>query len=157
MMAAPPGSELFSKAMARASASRASMPAATPAPPEPTIAMSVSYCLTPAIGVPGAPIGGGPTLNAPIEKLNDVRQRSISSDRPASDALGMSASFRPLPNLAAQSKHSLDCTVCAKERQGWNRQAERARGLEVDDEGKTCGLLDRDIAWFCAFQNLIDE
>src|SRR5262245_63306630 len=52
MMAAPPGSPLFSKAMARAPASRASMPAATPAPPAPTIAMSVSYCLTLAIGVP---------------------------------------------------------------------------------------------------------
>src|SRR5262249_54375148 len=88
MMAAPPGSELFSKAMARAPASRASIPAATPAPPAPTIAMSVSYCLTPAICRP--PIGGGPTLNAPIEKLNDVRQGSFWSD--GADARAMSCS-----------------------------------------------------------------
>src|SRR5258708_29668715 len=49
MLAAPPGSEPCSKAMARAPASRASIPAATPAPPAPTMAMSVSYCLPPAI------------------------------------------------------------------------------------------------------------
>ena len=50
MMAAPPSSAPCSKTMARAPASRASMPAAMPAPPAPTIAMSVSYCLPPAIG-----------------------------------------------------------------------------------------------------------
>ena len=46
MMAAPPRSGAFSKAMAPAPASRASMPAAIPAPPEPMMAISVVKCLT---------------------------------------------------------------------------------------------------------------
>src|SRR4249920_3404597 len=50
MMAAPPGSQYFSNARARAPASLASMPAAMPAAPEPMIAMSVRYCMTP-VGV----------------------------------------------------------------------------------------------------------
>jgi hypothetical protein len=40
--AAPPRFDDFSKAMARAPASRASIPAATPAPPDPMMATSVS-------------------------------------------------------------------------------------------------------------------
>src|SRR5581483_11201210 len=46
ILAAPPGSAALSKAMTRAPADRASMPAAVPAPPVPTMATSVSYCFT---------------------------------------------------------------------------------------------------------------
>src|SRR5262245_53982197 len=66
--------------------------------------------------------------------------------------------FPPIaPKNCGAIKASLDCKVCAKERQGWNREPECARGFEVDDERKACGLLDRDIAWPCTFENLIDE
>jgi hypothetical protein len=50
-MAAPPGAALCSNAMARAPAARASMPAAIPAPPAPTMATSVSNRLASVIGV----------------------------------------------------------------------------------------------------------
>jgi hypothetical protein len=47
--------------------------------------------------------------------------------------------------------------VCATEGQGWHCEAQRARGFEINDKRKARGLLDRDIAGFCTFQNLIDE
>jgi hypothetical protein len=52
---------------------------------------------------------------------------------------------------------SLDRTVCTKERQGWNREAQRARRFEIYDERKARRLFDRDIARLGSFQNLIDQ
>ena len=46
---------------------------------------------------------------------------------------------------------SLDRPVCAKERQRWNRETQRAGDFEIDDERKARGLLDRNIAGFCTF------
>ena len=50
---------------------------------------------------------------------------------------------------------SLDHTICAKKRQGWNSETQRARGFEIDNERKSRRLLDRDIAGLGSLQNLV--
>src|SRR5262245_16810300 len=68
-----------------------------------------------------------------------------------------SASARRICAAQADYLASLNCTVCAKERQGWDGQTQRVRGFEIDDERKSRGLLDRNITGLCSFQNPIDE
>jgi hypothetical protein len=65
--------------------------------------------------------------------------------------------IRPLLDRQIASLHafenfghaaSLDRPVCAKERQRWNRETQRAGDFEIDDERKARRLLDRNIAGF---------
>src|SRR5262245_23254738 len=49
----------------------------------------------------------------------------------------------------------LDEVVCPPEHRRRNGQAKRFRGLEVDDELESCGLLDGQVGRPCALQDLV--
>ena len=41
---------------------------------------------------------------------------------------------RPIREAEVVQRASLDHTVCAKERQGWNHETQGTRGLEIDHQ-----------------------
>jgi hypothetical protein len=49
----------------------------------------------------------------------------------------------------------LDHLVGGGQQRLWNGEAKRLGGLEVDGKLDFCGLLDRQIGWFLAFENVL--
>src|SRR5215831_9064312 len=67
-----------------------------------------------------------------------------------------SSDIRRLPPVCQQLKSALfDHLVSSSEERGWNGQAERSGGLQIDYQLKPSGLLYRQIARLGALQNLI--
>src|SRR6516164_2762490 len=51
---------------------------------------------------------------------------------------------------------SLDCLVGDSEHARWDGKAERLGGLQIDDQGKFGGLLNRQVTWLCSLENWSD-
>src|SRR5262249_8722790 len=53
-------------------------------------------------------------------------------------------------------KASLDHLIRPRQQRGWDREAERFGGLEVDDQLELRRLLDGQVGRFCTFEDLVD-
>jgi hypothetical protein len=57
--------------------------------------------------------------------------------------------------MSATSPALLDHFVGARKHGWWHGDTKRLSGLEIDDQAKFRRLLNRQIAWFGAFENLV--
>src|SRR6266581_903418 len=83
--------------------------------------------------------------------------RASPSEAQARVTLALRGSAGCMPGGGAmRGSCSLEHLVRSQEERLRDREPERLGGLEVDDELKFCCLLDRQVGWFGALQNLID-
>src|SRR5262249_37373388 len=97
---------------------------------------------------------GSPAWPVPNQESSQTRksQRTRSYDGLGSPAQP-GAARRSWPRWSSTSL--FDEVICPPEHRRRNGQAKRFRGLEVDDELESCGLLDGQVGRPCALQDLV--
>src|SRR5262245_22626336 len=73
------------------------------------------------------------------------------------DRHGIGGGFAGCRNRPNNEHHALlDHLIRPRQQRGWDREAERLGGLEIDDELKLRGLLDGEISGLGALQDSVD-